>query len=110
MSKANPRADEESQESRADTSAGSPSDSSPRTGPQPGAAAAGVEAPEEELRQTLEERYEELEQRYDEVRDMLEDYNRSAMDFIREHPGICIAGALGAGYVVGRLAARRWLV
>lgn len=62
-----------------------------------------------ELRDSIEEQYSELEERYDEIRNLLDDYNRTAMEFIREHPGICLAGALGTGYVVGRLASKRWL-
>lgn len=102
MSKANPRTDE--------SSAGSTPD------PEAQQEAVGEEAggetapgPEEELHQSIEERYEELERRYDEIRDQLDEYNRTAMEFIQDHPGICIAGALGFGYVVGRLASRRWL-
>ena len=30
-------------------------------------------------------------------------------DFVRAHPGICIGGALLGGYLLGRVAARRWL-
>jgi ElaB/YqjD/DUF883 family membrane-anchored ribosome-binding protein len=41
---------------------------------------------------------------------MLEAYNEQARSTIREHPVASVAGALGAGYIVGRLAARRWLV
>ncbi len=29
--------------------------------------------------------------------------------FVRERPGVCIAGALAVGYLVGRFAAKRWL-
>jgi len=63
----------------------------------------------DELERDLADRYEELEESYDRAREALEEYNRRAIDFVREHPGICIAGALGAGYIVGRLASRRWL-
>ena len=116
MSKANPRPDEDATESAAGASSTAESTTSSSetnthaAGATGSAAAAGTDIPEEELRKTLEERYDELEARYDEIRDILEAYNRSAMDFIREHPGMCIAGAVGAGYIVGRLAARRWLV
>ena len=30
-------------------------------------------------------------------------------DFIRKHPVLCIGGALTVGYLLGRVAARRWL-
>lgn len=39
----------------------------------------------------------------------LADFNDRAQIFIREHPGVCIAGALALGYLVGRAASRRWL-
>lgn len=107
MSKANPRPDDESSDSPADAPGGT--DPNSHAAGATGTATPEAETPEEELRRTLEERYDELEDRYDEVRELVEDYNRTAMEFIREHPGICIAGALGAGYVVGRLASRRWL-
>ncbi len=57
----------------------------------------------------LEERYRDLEQTYDDTRARLEDFNDRAVDLIKENPGMCILGALAAGYVVGRLASRRWL-
>lgn len=63
----------------------------------------------DDIQQEIEQRYHELEERYDAFRDSLEDYNESAQSFIRRHPVACIAGALGTGYVLGRLAARRWL-
>lgn len=62
-----------------------------------------------QLQESIEAHYEELEEQYDELRAVLDDYNRSAREFIRNHPGMCIAGALGFGYMVGRLASRRWL-
>lgn len=62
-----------------------------------------------ELQDEIERRYHELEERYDEMRGVLEHYNESAQTFIREHPAACIAGAVGLGYLVGRLASRRWL-
>lgn len=107
MSKANPRSDEPSSDSTDDASG--PDTTDTHAAGATGSAAPEADTPEEELRRTLEERYDNLEERYDEVRELVEQYNRTAMDFIREHPGICIAGALGAGYVVGRLASRRWL-
>jgi|GEM_PF-2063090 ElaB/YqjD/DUF883 family membrane-anchored ribosome-binding protein len=63
-----------------------------------------------ELQREIEERYDELEGRYDEIRSIVESYNDQARNVIREHPVASIAGALGTGYIVGRLAARRWLV
>lgn len=64
--------------------------------------------PDEEGR-SLQERYHDVEQQYEDVRDRLETYNHRAVDFIRDNPAVCIAGALGAGYLLGRLASKRWL-
>ena len=62
-----------------------------------------------EARERLERHYREIEQTYGDTRARLEEFNDQAVTFIRENPGLCIAGALAAGYLVGRLASRRWL-
>lgn len=62
-----------------------------------------------DARERLEQQYREIEQTYDDTRARLEQLNERAANFIRENPGICIVGAVAAGYVVGRLASRRWL-
>lgn len=65
--------------------------------------------PDRERQRSLKEQYRDVEERYEDVRNQLESYNRHAVDFIRDNPAICIAGALGAGYLIGRLASKRWL-
>lgn len=60
-------------------------------------------------RQGLEDRYRELEQTYDDTRARIEDFNEQAVDFIRDNPALCVVGAVAAGYVIGRLASKRWL-
>ncbi|MFW5966187.1 MAG: hypothetical protein ACOCV2_01660 [Persicimonas sp.] len=62
-----------------------------------------------QAQQQLEERYHQLEQRYGDVRTRLREANDRAREFIEENPVVCIAGAVGIGYLVGRLASRRWL-
>ncbi len=62
-----------------------------------------------EVQERIEEGYHELEERYDNARTQLRRANDRAVDFIRENPAICIVGAVGVGYLVGRLASRRWL-
>lgn len=62
-----------------------------------------------QAQQQLEERYQQLEQRYGDARMRLREANDRARDFIEENPAICIAGAVGIGYLIGRLASRRWL-
>lgn len=110
MNESNPRTDD-------DTNATAPgvgtdaqgADRTKTTSEEPSSAEARSDDAEPPIQESLEERYEQLEERYEQARDALEEYNRTAMDFIRENPGICIAGAIGAGYIVGRLASRRWL-
>ena len=46
----------------------------------------------------------------DDFREELEDLNRRAVEFVRENPAVCMLGALGIGYLVGKMASRRWLV
>jgi ElaB/YqjD/DUF883 family membrane-anchored ribosome-binding protein len=62
-----------------------------------------------EVQDRIEEGYHELEQRYDDARNQLRGANDSAVTFIRENPVLCLVGAVGVGYFVGRLASRRWL-
>ena len=62
-----------------------------------------------EVQDRIEEGYNELEQRYDDARVQLRQANDTAVSFIRENPALCIVGAVGIGYFVGRLASRRWL-
>lgn len=57
----------------------------------------------------IEEGFHEMEARYDDARDQLRILNDTAVDFIRENPALCLAGAVGVGYLVGKLAKRRWL-
>lgn len=51
-----------------------------------------------------------LERRYEQTRGQLEAFNERAAVFVRENPVVSIVGAVTLGYVVGRLASRRWLV
>lgn len=53
--------------------------------------------------------HDDLNARLRQAEEMLTDLNDRAMTFIREHPGVCIAGALALGYLVGRAASKRWL-
>jgi hypothetical protein len=43
------------------------------------------------------------------ARARLEELNRRAADFVQENPAVCVLGALGIGYLVGKMASRRWL-
>ena len=62
-----------------------------------------------EVQDAIEEGVHEIEARYKDVRDQLKHANDTAVTFIREHPATCIFGAVAFGYVVGRLASKRWL-
>ena len=44
----------------------------------------------------------------EEARRNLSDLNERVKSFVREHPGTCLIGALAFGFVVGKIAARRW--
>ncbi len=62
--------------------------------------------------QPLTERARELQARIapqiEEARRNLSDLNERAKAFIRERPGTCLVGALAFGFIVGKLASRRW--
>jgi ElaB/YqjD/DUF883 family membrane-anchored ribosome-binding protein len=62
-----------------------------------------------EVQERIETGFHEMEQRYDDAREQLSDLNDRAVDFIRQNPAACVAGAVGVGYILGRLASRRWL-
>lgn len=82
------------------TAAASPTD----THVEPGVGERAAEA-----RARIEQQYHDIEQSYDDTRQRLQDFNDQAVDFIRSNPGLSIAGAVAAGYLIGRLASRRWL-
>ena len=44
----------------------------------------------------------------EQAREKLSDFNTRAKAFIRERPGTCLLGAVAAGYLIGKLASRRW--
>jgi hypothetical protein len=48
-----------------------------------------------------------LGQRIEELKDRIVSLNERAKGFIKEHPGACLMGALGVGYLFARLARRR---
>jgi ElaB/YqjD/DUF883 family membrane-anchored ribosome-binding protein len=62
-----------------------------------------------EVQDAIEDSVHEIEQRYRDVRDQLQHANHQAVDFIRKHPATCIFGAVAVGYLVGRMASKRWL-
>ncbi len=62
--------------------------------------------------QQLSERAREMQARIapqlEEARENLIDLNQRAIAFIKERPGTCLLGALAFGFIVGKLASRRW--
>ncbi len=73
------------------------------------------EAPKEtmsaaELQQGIMEGYHELEERYVSTKEQVYDLNRKAVDFIQKHPGACIVGGIAVGFLIGRMAKKRWLI
>jgi ElaB/YqjD/DUF883 family membrane-anchored ribosome-binding protein len=69
-----------------------------------------AEAAPTNLRDDITASVHEIEHQVEHAREALYDANRKAVVFIRENPGLAILGAFGVGYVVGKLAARRWFV
>jgi len=62
-----------------------------------------------DVQERIEEGFHEMEARYDDARNQLRTLNDQAVEFIRENPALCVAGAVGVGYLIGKLARRRWL-
>lgn len=62
-----------------------------------------------DVQERIEEGFHEMEARYDQARNQLRTLNDQAVEFIRENPALCVAGAVGVGYLIGKLARRRWL-
>lgn len=62
------------------------------------------------VEQTLQRNVDELEQRVQSTRDRVHDFNEHAVQFIQERPAAALGIAFGVGYIVGKLAAKRWLV
>lgn len=44
----------------------------------------------------------------EEARQNLSDLNVRLQSFIRERPGTCLVGAVAIGFLVGKIASRRW--
>lgn len=84
--------------------------SSPSHSGSGGPAGSSVADASHEARERLEHHYREIERTYDDTRARIEDFNERAVDFVRENPGLCIVGAVATGFIIGRLASRRWLV
>lgn len=63
----------------------------------------------QDVRTRLEHGYRELEHQVDQTKQNIQQFNEQAVRFIQENPGWCLIGAVATGYVLGRMASRRWL-
>lgn len=59
---------------------------------------------------SLTESFHDIEERYRSTRDELYALNRQALVVIEKHPAACIAGAFAVGWLIGKLAKKRWLI
>lgn len=71
--------------------------------------AAGVESPSRDpgqktMRETMKETMQEAAGQIDDLRERLGDTSQRILAFIKERPGVCLLGAVAAGYIIGRLA------
>lgn len=63
-----------------------------------------------ELEEKVSARVGELNTQLQSTKDRVHDLNEQAVQFIQERPLAAIGIALGAGYLLGKLASSRWLV
>ena len=57
--------------------------------------------------QTMRDLEERFAPRIEEAKEQLDVMNKRVQGFIRENPGTALIGALGIGYLIGKLASRR---
>ena len=57
----------------------------------------------------LQRNVHEIEDSVQATRDRVHELNEQAVRFIQERPAAAIGIAFGVGYIVGKLAAKRWL-
>ena len=62
------------------------------------------------LQDSLQKSVDEIEERVHTTRDQLHELNEQAVAFIQQRPVAAIGIAFGVGYIIGKLAAKRWLV
>ena len=60
--------------------------------------------------QELTRSVQEIEERVSGVGDTVSELNEQAVRFISERPLAAIGVAFGVGYIIGKLASKRWLV
>lgn len=78
-----------------------------------GAAAAQEPSLTEQARQLSEqamENYQALEEQAGAIKEQATQINAQVTSFIQNNPAVAIAGAFGLGYLIGSVAARRWII
>ncbi len=61
----------------------------------------------EKIEETAREIGARVKPQIEEARKRIESLNTSAVAYIKENPGKCLAGAVAVGYLIGKLASRR---
>lgn len=61
------------------------------------------------LTERLQEGYQLAEHQIGQLRERLEEANHQAIGFIQDKPVVALAASFAVGYLIGRLALRRWL-
>ena len=87
----------------------SPTNTSSETSSQNVAGASVVDR-SRDAAEKLQHTYQDVGQAFEQTRERFDDFNDRAVSFIQQNPGACIVGAVAVGFLVGRLAARRWFV
>lgn len=67
-----------------------------------------MEANPEQLQEKARELQARIAPQIDEARRNLVDLNHRVVGFIKENPGTCLVGAVAVGFLIGKLASRRW--
>lgn len=69
-----------------------------------------IVAKAEELKENLVDKYRDFDEKYASPRDKMYAVNDNALRFVEDNPVVAIGVAVGVGYLIGRLASRRWIV
>ncbi len=69
-----------------------------------------IVAKAEELKDNLVDKYRDFDERHSTPRDKMYAVNDNALRLVEENPVVAIGVALSVGYLIGRLASRRWIV
>ena len=69
-----------------------------------------IVAKAEEIKDNIVDKYRDFDERYTSPRDKMYAVNDNALRFIEDNPVVAIGVAVSVGYLIGRLASRRWIV